>query len=88
MKKKEIATRLYEHLKKLENDKEYNVRKKEGGLTPLFQVNVWATNRAIHVVYVSFQGDSLLTDEEAIAYLNWLDAGNKGKHWESLWNKI
>ena len=41
----------------------------------------WAGNR-VFVRYVIYQGESSLTKEQAAAYLQWLDAGNRGEHFE------
>lgn len=41
-------------------------------------------NGRVQITYVSYQGESLLTIEEAEQYLAWLDKGNIGRHFEAL----
>ena len=92
MKLKEIAARIDAHLKRIERDLRLNPSQKYDrergwvddpsgdGLRRYF--NAWAmrTGNRISVVYVSYQGASTLTKAEALRYLEWLDAGNIGKH--------
>lgn len=36
----------------------------------------------VAIRYVTYQGTTTLTREEAETYLTWLDAGNVGRHWD------
>ncbi len=44
------------------------------------------SGRGIRVVYRGFQGGVRFTREQAEQYLEWLDAGNFGRHWKMLGN--
>lgn len=41
-------------------------------------------NGRVQITYISYQGESLLTIEEAERYLAWLDKGYIGRHFEAL----
>ena len=93
MKLTEIAERINEHLKRLEADKEFNrprrfdKEKQEWvddpkGYGKLYHSSTYGGGAYVRVTYVSYQGISTLTKEEAMAYLAWLDAGNKGTHYD------
>lgn len=43
--------------------------------------------RFVYVRYISYQGSSHLTREQATRYLAWLDAGNVGRHFEAFREK-
>jgi hypothetical protein len=83
MKLAEIAKAIYGHLKRFESDPVIN-KEGEHGLTPYYCPNCWAAGSRIGVKYVSFQGGSTITKNEALAYLVWLNSGNVGKHWVAL----
>lgn len=84
MKLQEIANRIKDHLKRFEADKSINATKDDRSICPYY--NAWATSagRYVRITYVSFQGSSSLTKSEAEKYLQWLDAGNVGKHYKAL----
>lgn len=87
LKLKEIAARINAHLKRFEADREIN---KPGPpvnghqqLHPYYHANAgYHGGRYVRVLYISFQGSSTLTRDEAVAYLAWLDAGNVGTHFK------
>lgn len=86
----EIADRIHAHLVRFENDPEINKRinKRPGGnrIPPYFQAGAWVSGRYVSVRYVSFHPSHNLSKAGAIIYLEWLDAGNVGKH-TSTWKK-
>ena len=84
MKLQEIANRIKDHLKRFESDKTINAVKDGRDIPPYY--NAWATSagRYVRIVYVSFQGATNLSKAEAETYLQWLEAGNIGKHYKAL----
>lgn len=70
----EVARRISEHLHRFEREQ----TPKSGRF---FFANAWEAGSHVGVTYVSYQGKSFLTKADALAYLAWLDAGNRGKHW-------
>jgi len=43
-----------------------------------------ASGRFVYVRYISFQGSSHLSRDQAEAYLAYLDSGKTGRHFEAL----
>lgn len=86
----EIAERIKAHLKAAEADEGWNWYEREtrdGSLertSRFYNARCWRGGRWILVVYVSYQGRTPLTREEAERYLAWLDAGNRGRHFEAF----
>lgn len=80
----ELAERIHAHLRLMEADPVLNAPRPAGflRLSPFYQAQAVAVGGRVHVQYVSYQGDSPLRLAEAERYLAWLDAGNKGKHFE------
>ena len=77
MKLKEIAAEITKYLKSFEaenNDKTF----------ASMYYNSFATNagRYVQIIYVSYQGYSSLTKQEALEYLEWLREGNVGRHYD------
>lgn len=72
---KDIARRLKEHLRRLE----------EHDRGPYYKTTSYVAGRYVAVVYVSYQGPTMLSKADAEGYLQWLDDGNDGKHW--AWRK-
>lgn len=81
LKLKEIAARIDAHLKRLEADKSYNKRDPKYRVSKLYSAGAGASGSRVFVTYVSYQTHISLTREKAEAYLAWLDAGNKGRHY-------
>lgn len=75
----ELADRIHDHLRRFENDPKIN---KEGDR--YFHSGAFRAGRFVGVRYVSYQCQHNLTRLEAIKYLEWLDAGNVGKHWKVI----
>ena len=80
---REIASRIHEHLRRFEADKETNQPNGEYGLQPYFNASAVSSGRYVYVTYVSYQRANALKRDEAEKYLAWLDAGNVGKHLEA-----
>lgn len=74
----QIAARISEHLKRLAADPEIS---KPEGKTRYWESNSWAAGKWVYVRYVRYQNETNLNREEALKYLEWLDAGNIGKHY-------
>lgn len=78
----EIASRISAHLRRFESSPETNPTDRVYKTRPFYCSGAYCPprGRRIRVTYVSYQGASQLTREEAERYLAWLDAGNVGKH--------
>jgi hypothetical protein len=77
----ELAMKIDTHLHRLEDDAGWNFvpncdRKR------FWHAGAHRAGRFVMVAYISYQATSSLTKNEAEAYLAWLDAGNKGRHYE------
>ena len=79
MKLKEIAAEINEYLKKFESDSEPTFA------TLYYNSFAVSAGRYVQIIYVSYQGHSSLTKQEALEYLEWLREGNVGRHYD--WNK-
>lgn len=83
---RELGDRISEHLKRFEADKGpggANAPRAQGAR--FWNAGAWfAGGPKLRVVYVSYQGRSLLTRDEAERYLAKLDAGFVGRHFEAL----
>ena len=92
---RDLADRIDAHLKRIENDpklnpskhydkqlKKWTVDKTGMGVRDFFSAYAVGDRHRVCVLYVSYQGNSHITIEEAEAYLAWLDAGNVGRHFE------
>lgn len=87
MKLKEIAERIHKHLKNFENDSVINKPYNSGGFRPYFMVNTHAGGKYVYVTYISYQGSSALNKNEAMLYLEKLDNGFIGRHFEAFREK-
>lgn len=82
----EIAERISAHLHRFEADPiinaPINARPDEpySGHHPYYHPYAVSNGRTIHIAYVTYQGRSILSKAQAITYLEWLDAGNVGRH--------
>lgn len=88
---KEIARRIDAHLKRFERDSKINAEqfflsrrtgKRESSGRHYFYAGAWAAGRWVGVIYVSYQGHTNLSRDAASRYLDWLDAGNVGTHYQ------
>lgn len=82
MKLGEIAQKLKEHLSRFEQDPVLS--KNDKGKTRFWNTGVVVSGRFIKVCYISYQGYSNLTKDEALQYLEKLDAGFVGQHFQAL----
>jgi len=78
----EIAAKINTHLKRFEADKKINRTDPTYKTRPYYWAGSSSTGRRVRVCYVSYQGGTNLTRDEALAYLAWLDAGNVGTHYK------
>lgn len=92
---KELAARINEHLKRFEADKGPGGINKEvsrdtyttpgNGLRSYYGAAAhYCRGRYLQVTYIRYQGSSNLTREEATLYLQMLDSGFVGRHFEAL----
>jgi hypothetical protein len=79
---RDMAAKINSYLKKFEADPAINRARQEGrnGLKPYYNAAACHSGRYVHVSYVSYQGGSNLTREQAERYLAWLEQGGIGKH--------
>jgi hypothetical protein len=77
-----LAREINQHLRRFEQDGKINIDRSGDGLHDYYGAGATATGQRVRVVYISYQGNSLLTREEAQEYLRWLRAGNVGRHYE------
>lgn len=78
----EVARRIRAHLKRLENDETWNVTRE--GRRRMWQAHATRAGSRVACTYVSYQGTTNLTRDEAIRYLTALDGGFKGRHFEAF----
>ena len=71
----EIADQINAHLQRLEANAECGKHWDEAGAS-------YEGGRYMLVRYVRLHGEASLTKDEALAYLEWLEAGNEGRHYE------
>lgn len=84
LKMKEVAERINAHLKRFESDPEINKRGIHG-LSPYYGACAFYYRGArLGVRYVSYQGGTSLTKADAVKYLEMLDGGYVGRHYEAL----
>lgn len=79
----EIAARIGAHLKRFEADPKVNRVFGKFKTHTYYCVECCTSGPRVFVTYVGYQGNSSLTKAEALAYLEWLDAGGVGKHWDA-----
>ena len=84
MKLAEIAARIDAHLKRFEADLKINPPAERYGSSLYYHARAYVGGRWVYVAYVSYHGNLNLSKTDAERYLEWLDAGNIGRHWEAL----
>lgn len=82
MRQKEIAKKIAAHLRRFEADPEINAYREGTTLSPYYSAHAYHAGKWVMVTYISFQGSTSLSKQEALDYLEWLDAGNVGRHYE------
>ena len=90
---KKLAAEIDGYLRRFEADPVINAKvthttygeTRSGTITvlPYYQAGAVANGRWVSIAYVSYQGRDNLKREDASRYLEWLRAGNIGKHWEA-----
>ena len=75
MKLKEIANEINKYLKQFEANEDRHT-------ACYYNSFAIAAGRFVQIIYVSYQGHSSLTKQEALEYLNWLQEGNVGRHYD------
>lgn len=77
----EIAKRISVHLRRMEE-----AQPKDGKMPPgrLYLARAFQAGSRLGIIYVNYQGSSTLRKADALEYLHWLDAGNKGRHYSVL----
>jgi len=79
----EIAAGINKHLVRFEADPKINTRYGgPQGTSAYYYARAWRTGNRVAVSYVTYQGTRKITRAEALAYLDWLNAGNVGKHYD------
>lgn len=79
----EIAERINKHLNRFEEDVDgVNKWDDNVGVLLYYLTSAHAVTRGVRIAYVRYKGTYLLKKKEALGYLNWLDAGNVGRHYE------
>lgn len=81
---KEIAEAINGYLVRFERDPELNVKNERNGTRKFWQAGAFASGAWVNVRYVSYQGVTSLRKPDAERYLEWLHAGNVGKHYAAL----
>ena len=95
----EIASAIHAHLKRLEADADFNIKRvfdreqsrwveHENGARKFYMASCYRSGSSLAVKYVSYQGSIKLTREEGEAYLKWLESGNKGTHRQMQGDKL
>ena len=84
MKLAEIAAGINAHLKRFEADPKLNPPAGKYGNSLYYHARAYVGGRWVYVAYVSYHGSSNLSKADAERYLDWLNAGNIGRHWEAL----
>ena len=85
----QLAELIDAHLKRFEKDpvlNKYEAKHPASGqeLRPYWNAGCWASGRHIRVMYISYQGSSVIPRADAAIYLAMLDAGYVGRHFEAL----
>jgi hypothetical protein len=78
MKLNEIAAEIGKYL----TDFEKNHNPIINGFRRYYHANVHSTGKCVAIQYVGYQLCSNLSKDTALAYLEWLQAGNIGKHYD------
>ncbi len=77
----ELAYRIQVHLRHMAADPRINSVNSDG-LRPFYFPYASRCGSRVEIRYVTYQVSSKLTRENAEAYLAWLDAGNRGCHYD------
>lgn len=77
---REIAERIYTHLRRMEPDPSVNAIDPATGQRFLHNSGCNTSGCRVFIWYIAEDGPIWLTRDEATTYLDWLDAGNHGRH--------
>lgn len=83
----DIAAALSAHFKVWEADKEWNTvlwvdnQGVKRTTSRMYMAHAYRAGSYVGISYVSYQGNHNLKAAEAIEYLQWIEAGNRGTHW-------
>jgi len=81
VKMQEIADGIKAHLKRFADDPVL-CKHQASGRAAFWNTNaVYPGGVKVRVMYISYQGSTTLSKEQAAAYLDWLNAGNVGTHY-------
>lgn len=80
LKNKDIAAKINEYYKRFEHDPKVNtITRSDGSKDTLFyNAGCYASGSHIMIWEISYQIKSSLKKEEALEFLEWLEAGNTG----------
>lgn len=90
-----LGQKIAAHLRRIEGDLALNPPRRfddaskawvldAAGMSAYYGARARGDRYRVWVIYVSFQGGSYMSIEDAETYLAWLDAGNVGRHFEAL----
>lgn len=79
----EIAAKLNEHLKRWADDENPNLVTSR---RRFWRPGAYRAGAYVRVTYISYQGETSLRKHEAAQYLEWIEEGNVGKHWQALYD--
>lgn len=85
MKLAEIAGKINAHLIRFEADPVIN--RTRPGTTDgkrFFYAGAWTSGRYVSIRYISYQGISNMSKEQALAYLAAMDGGSTDRHFDAL----
>ena len=92
---RELAEKIDVYLKRFERSATLNPGKRYDkarqawvpdamGVRDFYGAHAWGDRHRVGIKYVSYQGGSHLSTDEATLYLAWLEAGNVGRHYQAL----
>ena len=90
-----LGQRINAHLQRIESDPTLNPSRRldkelntwvpdERGVRRFFGARAKGDRHRVWVIYITYQGGSYVSIEDAETYLAWLDAGNVGRHFEAV----
>lgn len=91
---RQLGRKIDAHLKRFEQSPSINMGRRldeskkwvsdPKGHRPYYGAGARGDRHRVWVSYVTYQGGSHLSIEDAEKYLAWLDAGNVGRHFQAL----
>jgi hypothetical protein len=82
----QIAAKIDAHLKRWQADPAINktIHQREMRLKTFCMAGCHRAGRFIQITYVSYIGHHSLVKFQAEKYLEWIEAGNVGYHWDAM----